>query len=488
MAAQFVLRGMKTILVWFRNDLRIRDNEALYRAVQDAEQVIPVYCFDPRHFAPTPWGFPKTGAFRAQFLIQAVADLRFALQDLGGNLLVRMGKPEEIVFALAKFYQADAVYCQQEATYEESRIEDALDQHLAAIDVPIEFFWGATLYHYDDITTTQSIKQLPDVFTQFRTYAEKHLAVREALPQPNQIILPPNIVPGSIPALSDFNLILPKPDARGVLPFKGGETYALQRLKYYLWETDLLKTYEETRNGLIGGDYSSKLSAWLAHGCISPRTIYEEVQRYEAERVKNKSTYWLIFELLWRDYFRFVAMKYGSHLFKPAGIKQDKATGANNLELFNKWAAGQTGIPFIDANMRELNATGFMSNRGRQNVASFLVKDMGINWQLGAAYFESLLIDYDVCSNYGNWNYMAGIGNDPRENRYFNVLSQALRYDPQGKYVKRWCPELAKLPSPRIHEPYLLNEAEQKYVGIRIGRNYPAPCINLNTWKAKISG
>ncbi|OWY25017.1 DASH family cryptochrome [Sphingobacteriales bacterium UPWRP_1] len=474
-----------TIIVWFRNDLRIRDNEALYKAVQDAQTVIPVYCIDPRMFAQTPFGFTKTGPFRAQFLLQSLHDLRFALRDLGADLVVKTGKPEEIIFALAKYHQAKAVYCHQEATDEEYRVEDALISHLDTIDVPLEMFWGSTLYHYDDLAAHLPIENLPDVFTQFRQFAETRLAVRPTYPAPQQITLPPNVQTGSIPTLQELGLTPPTPDARAVLPFTGGETAGLLRLKYYLWEKDLLKTYEETRNQLIGGDYSSKLSAWLALGCISARTVFEEVQRYEQERVKNKSTYWLIFELLWRDYFRFVAVKYGNHLFKPGGLKQVAATTAFYPELFERWAKGQTGIPFIDANMRELNATGFMSNRGRQNVASFLVKDMGQNWQAGAAWFEHLLIDYDVCSNYGNWNYIAGIGNDPRENRYFNVLTQAAKYDANGQYVKLWCPELRKLPSGRIHEPYLLQLPEQRYVGVVLGVQYPHPCIDIAHWRAR---
>jgi deoxyribodipyrimidine photo-lyase len=248
---------------------------------------------------------------------------------------------------------------------------------------------------------------------------------------------------GKIPEI--YELILfsepPTKDSRSVLNFKGGETEALVRLKTYFWEGDHLKTYKETRNGLLGADYSSKFSAWLALGCISPRYIYEEVKRYETERIANDSTYWLVFELLWRDYFRFVALKFGTRLFKVTGIKNDfQKKWKRDKVLFQKWVNGQTGVPLIDANMIELQQTGFMSNRGRQNVASYLTKDLGIDWTWGAAYFESLLLDYDVCSNWGNWNYVAGVGNDPREDRYFNIAKQANTYDPKGDYVRQWLP------------------------------------------------
>jgi len=142
--------------------------------------------------------------------------------------------------------------------------------------------------------------------------------------------------------------------------------------------------------------------------------------------------------------------------------------------MFDLWAIGKTGVPFVDANMRELTATGWMSNRGRQNVASFLVRDLKVNWQMGAEYFESQLIDYDTCSNWGNWNYVAGVGSDPREDRYFNILTQAKNYDPLGDYVRLWCPELAKVPVDKIHRPDLLTPDESAH--------YPKALVNIGKW------
>ena len=241
-----------------------------------------------------------------------------------------------------------------------------------------------------------------------------------------------------MPTLKALGLDTPSESKKAVLSFKGGENQAWERLQQYFWERNALKNYKYTRNGLLGEDYSSKFSPWLAHGCISPRSIYHEVKRYEQGRVKNVSTYWLVFELLWRDYFRFVAQKFGHKIFLPGGIKDQHQSYYEDHSDFEKWRKGNIGEPFVDANMRELNATGFMSNRGRQNVASYLAKDLKVNWTWGAAYFESQLIDYDPCSNWGNWCYGAGGGNDPREDHYFNVKRQAERYDPKGEYVKHW--------------------------------------------------
>jgi deoxyribodipyrimidine photo-lyase len=398
---------------------------------------VPVYCLDPRHFATTSFGFPKTGAFRAQFLLESLADTRLHLRNIGADLIIRQGKPEEILPTLAKEYAAQAVYFHEEVTDEELRVEEALLDNLAVQSVKDVSFWGSTLYHLDDLPF--STEKLPDVFTQFRKMVEKSAKVRPTFPAPQALMLPTGIELGEIPTtVQDLGLTPADMDTRAALPFKGGETQALERLNDYFWIKNCLKDYKETRNGLIGADYSSKFSAWLALGCISPRTIYEEVQRYERERVANDSTYWLVFELLWRDFFRFVARKYDTALFRRNGIMNVGKKWKEDWNAFEAWKQGKTGVPFVDANMKELLLTGFMSNRGRQNVASYLVRDLNVHWLMGAEWFESQLIDYDVCSNYGNWNYAAGIGNDPREDRYFNIPKQASMYDPQGEYVRRW--------------------------------------------------
>ena len=190
---------------------------------------------------------------------------------------------------------------------------------------------------------------------------------------------------------------------------------------------------------MIGADYSSKFSAWLAMGCISPRFIYQELKKYEHQFGANESTYWLVFELLWRDYFRFIMKKYNAKLFLHSGIKtneiQINETNSLNLEA---WINGTTGIDFVDANMIELKLTGFMSNRGRQNVASYFCHNLKLDWRFGAAYFEQQLIDYDVSSNWCNWAYIAGVGNNPRGVSVFNIEKQANDYDKNKLYRNLW--------------------------------------------------
>ena len=475
----------KLVIVWFREDLRLHDNEALSDALRTSEEVIPVFVFDERVFkGKSKYGFAKTGKHRARFIIESIQDLRSSLKAVGSNLIVRVGKPEEVLFELAQSFKTAWVFCNRERTTEEVRVQDKLEKKLWEIGQEVRYSRGKMLYYTADLPFP--VTHTPDIFTHFRKEVEKYIQIRVPLAAPIKGDFEPlsvRIEEGEIPNLADFGHEPTAEENRAVLSFKGGETEGLKRLHYYLWETDLVKNYKESRNGLIGSDYSSKFSSWLAHGCLSPKQIYHELKKYENERVKNKSTYWLFFELLWRDFFRLMAKKHGNAIFKKGGTIADATgVGADNHQLLHVWMEGRTGIPFVDANMRELALTGFMSNRGRQNVASFLVKDLNINWQMGADYFESMLIDYDPCSNWGNWNYIAGVGNDPRENRYFNILKQAQRYDVKGAYVKLWCPELKEIPNEKIHRPDILSEKEQAAYNCKLGFDYPKAMIKTTKW------
>lgn len=467
-------------IVWFRQDLRLHDNEALSTALRMAEDVIPVYVFDERIFqGETRFGFRKTGRFRAKFIIESIEDLRQSLRRMGTDLVVRVGKPECVLAEISQEMKCAWVLCNRERTQEEVQVQDALEQKLWGKGVELLYTRGKMLYHTQDLPVP--VHHTPDIFTQFRKDNEHITPVRLPMPVPAAMPpLPAGIAPGEVPSLESFGHAPTDPDPRSVLLFHGGETEALRRLRYYLWDKDLIKTYKETRNGLVGSDYSSKFSPWLSQGCLSPKMIYHEIKRYERERVSNESTYWLFFELLWRDFFRLLGKKYGNRIFLKGGIQNRPMRHLkNNYEMLQCWTEGRTGVPFVDANMREIAATGWMSNRGRQNAASFLVKDLKVNWQMGAEYFESLLLDYDPCSNWGNWNYVAGIGSDPREDRYFNILTQAKNYDPRGEFVRIWVPELGNVPVEKIHRPDLLTIAERQQ--FKVG-NYPKAVVKIEKW------
>jgi deoxyribodipyrimidine photo-lyase len=478
------------IILWYRNDLRIHDHEALWKASEKTSEVVPVYIFDPRLFKEHELGFPKTGEMRHQFLVESVNNLQENLQKIGSNLIIRTGFPEDILPQLAKEIQADEIFTSEEITSEENEVDSLVENRLKTDGKKIKFFWQSTLFHVDDLP--MDIENLPDVFTQFRNKVEKFSKVRKTFDVPKNLseFGLRNVAPLG---LTDYRIfddefstnnpkILKSDESKFRQDFKGGETEAINRLNDYFWSKDLLKTYKETRNGMLGLDYSSKFSRWLANGCISPRFIYEEIKKYEHERIANESTYWLFFELIWRDYFRFVAMKFGNKIFHERGIMNKPTNLKQNRNIFEKWRLGETGVPLIDANMKELLQTGYMSNRGRQNVASFLVKDLQIDWRWGSAWFESQLLDYDVCSNWCNWLYVAGVGNDPRENRYFNILKQATNYDGKGEYVKHWLPELSEVPAEKVHSVGLLTHEEQKRFGVRLGVDYPNPIVDVRKW------
>ena len=450
----------------------MHDHEALFKASK-FDRVIPIYCFDPRQFGETSFGFPKTGGHRCRFLIESVQNLRDNLQTLNANLVVRSGEPEAIIPELVEKYSVDTLFSYGEPAAEEQAIEDAVKKNLS---IETNFFWGHSLFHLGDIPYEP--EKVPKTFTNLRKQVEKKSAVRKCFPNPQNMQLPAEIDPGEIPTASDLGVEELQTDERSVLPFKGGENAAANRLNNYIWQQDQLKSYKYTRNGLLGADYSSKFSPWLAVGCLSPRKIYWEVKRYENERKSNVSTYWMIFELIWRDYFRFSYLRHGTDYFKAGGMQQKEVPWNTDRQLFKKWANARTGIPFIDANMRELNKSGFMSNRGRQNVASFLSQNLNLDWRMGAEYFESLLLDYDPYSNYGNWMYNSTVGHDSR-NRYFNIVKQAKKYDKKGEYVKHWLPELDSVPEEKIQEPWKLTDEEQNALNIHIGEDYPAPMIDL---------
>ncbi len=470
-------------IVWFRRDLRLHDNEALSEALKCADEVLPVYIFDPREWQGTlpHSGLPKVGAHRARFILECVADLRENLRRRGSNLLLRIGKPEEVLVKLTEENHASWVFCNRERTQEELTVQNAVEQNLWTIGREVYYTRGKLLYYTADLPFP--ITQTPDVFTQFRKETERITPVREPLPAPGKVPFQPDpaLDFGELPTLSDFGMTEPPHDERAALRWVGGETAALDRLAYYLFDSHAVATYKETRNGLIGPDYSTKFSAWLAQGCISPKRIYWELKAYEQKNGANESTYWVFFELLWRDFFRMMGKKHGNAIFHKGGTKGEAPQSRTDPAAFETWMNGLTGSPFVDANMRELALTGFMSNRGRQNVASYLAKDLRLDWRLGAEYFESVLIDYDVTSNWCNWNYVAGVGSDPREDRYFNILTQARRYDEDGAYVKLWCPELKALPCELVHQPEAMTQAQQRSYNVWLGVDYPWPLMKKKT-------
>ena len=405
---------------FLKRDLRLHDNRALSAAVKKSKELNIVYVLDQ--------SFLEMSSAQKHFVFQSLADLNRSLVALGSVLFVYKGEAPELI---ADCDGVTSVFMSK--TYN-SRDEDRLRSLKdLCFDKGIECFEIENTCLYDQKSLPFTLESMPKVFTSFRKKIEK-----ESL-EINNTDLSEKIPKYFASAALNFE------SARDFFSeclsndkFQGGETAGLERLNHYLWQTDAAQTYKETRNGMLIFDDSTKLSPWLAVGALSPRKIMLDLKEYEKERGANESTYWIYFELMWREYFKLYSLKYSKRIFELSGIGQKRSEFPENQEnLFLNWSTGCTGNDFVDANMRELLTTGWMSNRGRQNVASYLSKEIFVDWRKGASWFAKNLLDYDVESNWGNWNYLAGVGVDPRD-RKFNTSRQADMYDPNGEYVSKF--------------------------------------------------
>lgn len=514
-------------ILWFRNDLRLTDNSILNEAIdliskKKIDKVVPFYCFDENTFEGKSrlLKIPRCGTLRRNFLIESVENLKQNLTlRLNSNLMTSYGQPVNEILKLVQVIETDnnnkvdLVVASREIPSEEVDLEVKLKKELDSRKTHLKLIWDQTMIHLDDLPF-KKIDQMPDMFTQLRKMVEirgkeSNYNVRNYFIIPNGYSLSTLGEPvdyakavTQIPVKEQMSASTPSKNS-AIENMKGGEDEALKRVDDYFFRSDGLKFYKNTRNGLLGTEYSSKLSMWLALGCLSARYLYHKVKQYERDEQPNESTVHFVFELLWRDFFKFNGFKYGNRIFFLNGFRslnnRASSAGASSYsdsikwkscdnkwdkELFDKWCSGDTGYPLVDANMKELNETGWMSNRGRQNIASFLAKDLEIDWRYGAEYFENKLIDYDCTSNWGNWQYGAGVGADPRADRYFNVIKQAYDYDENGAYVKHWLPKLTNVSLDYVHCPFRMGLADMKRFGCVIGTDYPAPIVKMkNEWK-----
>lgn len=424
----------KINIVWFKNDLRTKDQISLFKASQEDLPFIALYIFDEDFYQKKQFGFRKIGKFRAKFLLESVQDLQHNLAELNITFLIKFGKTKEIFEKLNEHYSIQKIFCEEEFTQEEIDLEKSVASALS--NVKFEKSYSQFLLEPDFVF--EKLEKIPGLFTTFRNKVEKNFSVRKPFKIEKKETFFKLEIPSDKIDLEKLGFEDFETHPHSAFPFSGGEKAAWERLYYYFEKTQLLKDYKNTRNGLVGSDYSSKFSAWLANGSISAVSIYDEVKKIEQKFGANESTYWLIFELLWRDYFKFIALQHGNKIFHKNGLQPYKNVEfQNNPQKLEQWISGKTHSEFVNANMIELQKTGFMSNRGRQNVASYFCKNLKLDWRIGAAYFEQMLIDYDVHSNYGNWLYLAGIGNDVRD-RSFNTEKQAEQYDSDKKFRNLW--------------------------------------------------
>jgi deoxyribodipyrimidine photo-lyase len=409
-------------LYWFQNNLRLQDNPGLL-AQMDAEQLLLVYLWPKSR----PWcNVTGIGPQRERFLVESLQALRDELADYGQSLMVVQGSPELVLPQLVREYDIDWVDTTRTPGYYERRSLEVLGSHLP---VPLEVHRGDTLFAENDLPFP--LADLPGQFTPFRKRIDD-LAYTAPLPKPDT--LPPP------PALRFDRLQAAEAAPSTALPIRGGSAAGQRRLRQFVFDEQSIAQYKETRNCLDGLDGSSTLSPWLATGCLSPREIAAAVQQFEREHYANESTYWLYFELLWREFFHWRALVDDVSLFRlrPGNSRKTLTRCTFEPRSFARWCAGDTDYPLVNALMRQLVATGWMSNRGRQIAASCLVNEHGLDWRYGAAFFEKHLIDFDVASNYGNWQYLAGVGADPRGGRHFDLEKQARQHDPDGIFTTKW--------------------------------------------------
>jgi deoxyribodipyrimidine photo-lyase len=459
-----------TAIVWFRLDLRIADNPAL-RAATSAGEVVPVFIHAPHEEAP--W---EPGAASRWWLHQSLAALANALKTAGSRLVVRRGPTLQALQQLVEQTGAQAVFWNRR--YEPAVIarDEEVKETLSARGLVVESFNGALL---NEPSTVRNQNGKPfQVFTPFWRNCLARRVPAEPLAAPRRIPAPRHW-PASV-LLQKLELE-PKLDwAEGIrAAWTPGEAGARAQLKLFL--ANGIKDYTEERNR-PGCPGTSRLSPHLHFGEITPRQIWQAVQKHsEANGITGQT--WrssqFLAEVGWREFAHHFLYHFPTTPAEPLRKDFLNFRWHTNPEFLRVWQHGLTGYPIVDAGMRELWVTGWMHNRVRMIVASFLVKDLLISWQEGARWFWDTLVDADLAQNTLGWQWTTGCGADAAPwFRVFNPVGQGEKFDPTGEYVRKWCPELARLPDRWLHKPWQAPQAVVANAGVRIGRNYPAPIVS----------
>ena len=449
---------MKTAIWWIRRDLRLSDNQALSAALSQAEQVIPVFIRDPGLISSS-W----VGDKRIAFLYAGLDKLSNDLRARGSRLLVRSGKPLGVLRKLIEETGAQSIFAEEDfSPYAMSR-----DRLIGEV-LPAQFVPGVTVHHPAAIQ-----KSSGGPFTVFTPYSKVWLST----PIIGKLTSPPTQIP-TIDGLDSEPIPGSRPyDADHLFP--PGEAEASRRLEEFLVEK--IFGYGENRNRM-DMDGTSTLSPYLRFGMISAlrtvRAAQEAIDQAQNKEARHSAESWLN-ELIWREFYIAVLYHFPyarRESFRPAlrGI-----SWVNNPDDFAAWQQGNTGFPVVDAAMRQLLTTGWMHNRARMITASFLTKDLLVDWRWGERHFMHHLVDGDPAANNGGWQWTAGTGTDAAPYfRIFNPITQGLKFDPNGDYIRQYLPELASVPSEFIHQPWLMDQGIQKKLGCIIGKDYPAPIID----------
>jgi deoxyribodipyrimidine photo-lyase len=422
---------MKKTLYWVTNDLRVNDNRALALASQSAS-LLCIYVMDERWLKPNNFQSTPLGTKRSVFLKACLHDFNQSLNNFGQQLYIVSGDTLSSLKHLCDEFQiTDLVTTKVPGTYE-NNIITKLAQHQSQLRIH-------QVEQYTLLTTNIlpfSVNDLPNTYSKFKNKVSDLV-----IDKINPVIqsLPAVFNNASQSTLLQHASISPADESlnQQIDSFIGGEQPALAHLNRY-FSSDLPREYKLVRNHLDGWNNSTKLSAWINHGCLSAKQVYQAIKQFEEAQGSNSSTEHLHLELLWRDYFQWVHYKFGSKLYLFSGLYNQTPLTSFYPERFKKWCSGNTPYSLVNACMKELRETGYLSNRGRQIVASCLVNELSVDWRYGAAWFEQHLIDYDAAVNWGNWQYIAGVGVDPRGGRHFNLSKQTQIHDPHGAYQQKW--------------------------------------------------
>ena len=444
--------------MWFRRDLRLRDNPALMASAR-GDQVVPVFIFDDRLLHGRHGSGPRT-----QFMLQCLGDLQAALQAVGADLIVRRGKPAEVLQELAAITGATEVHIAADATPFGRRRDAQVATDLETTGIKLIAHPGLTIMSRLDQLVAASSGRPYTVFSPFHR-SWQQLERRPVLLAPTALSIPTSLDLGSLPTLSELGL-----DDTVSSASTGGETEALKHLDRFL--ADNVETYGDGQNAM-GAASTSRLSAYLHLGAISPRFIEEAVPPGSGGAA-------FVRQLAWRDFYHYVMWHYPENAHQEFQERYRGMAWNENPDHLAAWQQGRTGYPLVDAGMRQMLAEGFMHNRGRLVVGSFLTKDLGLDWRHGERWFMRWLIDGDQANNNGNWQWIASVGTDPAPafRRMYNPALQQKRFDPDNAYVLRYVPELARVPVKYLAEPWTMPTEIQIASGCIIGKDYPGPIVD----------
>ncbi len=452
-----------TAIVWLRRDLRLHDHPPLHAALAAHDHVVVAFVLDPAILTGRFASGPRTA-----FMLDALRELRDAVRERGGVLAIRHGRPEEELPRLAAELGAEAVYWASDATPYAMARDRGVREALAAADPPVGAVPGPGNFVADvGVPRTRGGRPFA-VFTPFfRVWGtlDRRAVHRapQAIPRP-----PGGITAGTIPSPADLGLADDLVGERAVEPGETAARAALQR-----WLDGPLPDYADQHDHVAAG--SSALSPYLRFGCLSPRELEERAARRGGAGAEA-----FVRQLAWRDFYAHVLLHHPGDARHEHQERMRQLAWEDDAEGLRAWREGRTGFPLVDAGMRQLRASGWMHNRARLVVGSFLTKDLGIDWREGEAWFMRWLLDGDVASNNGNWQWIASVGVDPAPafRRILNPTLQQQRHDPDGEYVRRWVPELRGVPDELLAEPWRMSDAQEDAAGCRVGRDYPAPIVD----------